>query len=146
MGMPLEPSHCQPNDHVDNWQKPQSSPPKEWFPLRLLGLQVLQPVIQPVAARFLIINYLSTACLGPQPNHHNCSLIISLPHWRWKRAKNSKSGTARTCSNGVMALMGSKNVCCSVWFVCLSSRPNYKVNWRRECQNCCSCLYYFNIR
>ena len=39
-----------------------------------------------------------------------------------------------------------KNVCCSVWFVCLSSRPNYKVNRRRECQNCCSCLYYFNIR
>ena len=49
-----------------------------------------------------------TACLGPQPNHHNCFLIISLPCWRWKRAKNSKSGTVRTCSNGVMALMGSK--------------------------------------
>ena len=56
MGMPLEPSHSQPNGHVDNWQKPQSSSPKEWFPLRLLGLQVLQPA------------------LG-----HNCSLIISLP-------------------------------------------------------------------
>ena len=22
MGMPLEPSHSQPNGHVDNWQKP----------------------------------------------------------------------------------------------------------------------------
>ena len=49
-----------------------------------------------------------TACLGPQPNRHNCSLIISLPRWQWKRTKNSKSGTARTCSNGVMAIMGTK--------------------------------------
>ena len=67
-----------------------------------------------------------TACLGPQPNHHNCSLIISLPCWRWKRAKNSKSGTARICSNGVMALMGSKKHVLQC--ICLSSRPNYKVN------------------
>ena len=49
-----------------------------------------------------------TACLGPQPNRHNCSLIISLPRWQWKRTKNSKSGTARTCSNGVMAIMGTR--------------------------------------
>ena len=42
------------------------------------------------------------------------------------------------------ALMGSKKRVLQC--ICLSSRPNYKVNWRRECQNCCSCLYYFNIR
>ena len=40
MGMGLEPSHSQPNGQVDNWQKPQSSSPKEWFPLRLSGLQL----------------------------------------------------------------------------------------------------------
>ena len=28
--------------------------------------------------------------------------------WRWRRTKNSKSGSARTCSNGVMAIMGTK--------------------------------------
>ena len=49
-----------------------------------------------------------TACLRPQPNRHNCSLITSLPHWRWRPTKNFKSGTARTCSNGVMAIMGTK--------------------------------------
>ena len=45
MGMPLEQSHSQPNGNVDNWQKPKSSSPKAWFPLRLLGLQVLQPAL-----------------------------------------------------------------------------------------------------
>ena len=49
-----------------------------------------------------------TACLRPQPNRHNCSLITSLPRWRWRPTKNFKSGTARTCSNGVMAIMGTK--------------------------------------
>ena len=49
-----------------------------------------------------------TSCLGPQPNRHDCSLIISLPRWRWRRTENSKAGTARTCSNGVMAIMGTK--------------------------------------
>ena len=49
-----------------------------------------------------------TTYLGPQPNRYNCSLIICLPRWRWRRTKNSKSGSARTCSNGVMAIMGTK--------------------------------------
>ena len=45
-----------------------------------------------------------TSCLGPQPNRHDCSLIISLHRWRWWWTENSKAGTARTCSNGVMAI------------------------------------------
>ena len=49
-----------------------------------------------------------TACLRPQPNRLNCSLITSLPRWRWRPTKNFKSGTARTCSNGVMVIMGTK--------------------------------------
>ena len=38
---------------------------------------------------------------------------------------------------------GYEKPCCSVWFVRLQ---NEKVHWRRECHNCSSCLYYFNIR
>ena len=35
-------------------------------------------------------------------------LFDNLPRWRWWRTENSKAGTARTCSNGVMAIMGTK--------------------------------------
>ena len=59
---------------------------------------------------------------SPQLLFDNFSTPLALE----KRAKNSKSGTARTCSNGVMALMGSKKRV--LQFICLSSRPNYKVN------------------
>ena len=77
------------------WPRWQLTKTVIFFTQRLISYQIIG------AASF-------TACLGPQPNRHNCSLIISLPRWRWRRTKNSKSGTARTCSNGVMAIMGSK--------------------------------------
>ena len=56
---------------------------------------------------------------------------LSTP-WRCRRTKNSKSGTERTRSNGVMAIMGTRKRVLRVWFVCLSSQ--------RE-ENCCSRLY-----
>ena len=33
--------------------------------------------------------------LGPQPNRHDCSLIISLPRWRWWRTENLKKKVQR---------------------------------------------------